>query len=188
MHHGQLLDLHAPVEGLPYALHFESILIYVGGLHAAPNQNDTAYYLLGVSPNWQKNHFVSSLQVNEGDTVYVNWGVDSLTQVSGAMRGDLDPQIGMYWAWQSGYISAKLEGRYVAANGLEKPFTFHLGGYQNPCCSARSRYLVGSNQTVTIEWNMDPWLSNYDLRAKDHLMQPGSAATQMFVDIIPASH
>ncbi|HMT71271.1 MAG TPA: hypothetical protein PKD16_13985, partial [Saprospiraceae bacterium] len=34
-------------------------------------------------------------------------GVDSLTNVSGAIAGDLDPTNGMYWTWQSGYINFK---------------------------------------------------------------------------------
>ena len=37
-------------------------------------------------------------------------GIDSVTNVSGVMGGDLDPSKGMYWAWQSGYINFKLEG------------------------------------------------------------------------------
>ncbi|MFN8393764.1 MAG: MbnP family protein, partial [Bacteroidia bacterium] len=37
-------------------------------------------------------------------------GIDSLTNVSGALGGDLDPTKGMYWAWQSGYINMKMEG------------------------------------------------------------------------------
>ncbi|MEY3499860.1 MAG: hypothetical protein RL308_1529, partial [Bacteroidota bacterium] len=38
-------------------------------------------------------------------------GVDSLTSVLGAMSGDLDPTKGMYWAWQSGFINMKIEGK-----------------------------------------------------------------------------
>lgn len=42
-----------------------------------------------------------------------NLGIDSLTNVSGAMGGDLDPTNGMYWTWQSGYINFKLEGKVI---------------------------------------------------------------------------
>ena len=42
--------------------------------------------------------------------VKFNLGIDSITNVSGAMGGDLDPTKGMYWTWQSGYINFKLEG------------------------------------------------------------------------------
>jgi hypothetical protein len=37
-------------------------------------------------------------------------GIDSLTNNQGALTDDLDPQNGMYWTWQSGYINFKLEG------------------------------------------------------------------------------
>ncbi len=60
-------------------------------------------------------------------------GIDSLTNVSGAMGGDLDPTKGMYWTWQSGYINFKLEGRSLQCPSRKNQFQFHIGGYQKPC-------------------------------------------------------
>jgi len=59
-------------------------------------------------------------------------GVDSLANVSGAMSGDLDPVKGMYWAWNSGYVNAKLTGRSGACKTLHSAFEFHIGGYLPP--------------------------------------------------------
>jgi hypothetical protein len=57
-----------------------------------------------------------------------NIGIDSVCSVSGALSGDLDPVKGMYWAWNSGYINAKLEGKLLSMNGKKKePFEFHIG-------------------------------------------------------------
>ena len=42
-------------------------------------------------------------------------GTDSLTNISGALEGDLDPIKGMYWAWNSGYINFKLEGNRIVS-------------------------------------------------------------------------
>lgn len=68
-----------------------------------------------------------------------NLGIDSITNVSGVLGGDLDPAKGMYWAWQSGYINMKIEGVCSKCEG--RKYRLHLGGY------------AGENatiQTVTI--------------------------------------
>lgn len=65
-------------------------------------------------------------------------GTDSLSNVSGANGGDLDPGLGMYWAWNSGYINVKLEGRSKACATLHHAFEFHIGGYMPPYPTARS--------------------------------------------------
>jgi hypothetical protein len=59
-------------------------------------------------------------------------GIDSLTSVSGALGGDLDPTTGMYWAWQSGYVNFKLEGTTPQCPARNHRFHYHLGGYKSP--------------------------------------------------------
>jgi hypothetical protein len=59
-------------------------------------------------------------------------GIDSLTSVSGAMGGDLDPTTGMYWAWQSGYVNFKMEGTTPRCPARNHRFQYHLGGYNAP--------------------------------------------------------
>jgi hypothetical protein len=48
----------------------------------------------------------------EFDAIQFNLGLDSLTNVSGALGGDLDPTKGMYWTWQNGYVNFKLQGSF----------------------------------------------------------------------------
>jgi hypothetical protein len=84
-----------------------------------------------------------TLKINEIPTSYYNGinfliGVDSLTNISGALDGDLDPIKGMYWAWNTGYISAKLEGTFKNKNSSKNKFEFHIGGYQQPYTSSRA--------------------------------------------------
>jgi hypothetical protein len=38
-------------------------------------------------------------------------GIDSLTSTAGIQKGVIDPINGMYWAWQSGYVNFKIEGK-----------------------------------------------------------------------------
>jgi hypothetical protein len=65
-------------------------------------------------------------------TLRFNIGIDSLTNVSGALNGDLDPQRGMYWAWQSGYINLKIEGKSPQSKNRKNVFQYHIGGYLPP--------------------------------------------------------
>jgi hypothetical protein len=65
-------------------------------------------------------------------TLRFDIGIDSLTNVSGALSGDLDPQRGMYWAWQSGYVNMKIEGRSPQCKSRKNVFQYHIGGYLPP--------------------------------------------------------
>ena len=94
-------------------------------------------------------------------------GIDSLTNVSGALDGDLDPIKGMFWAWNTGYISAKMEGNFKNGNISKNKFEFHIGGYQKPYESSRKIILnfpdikVVANETLEIECyvNLAEWFN-----------------------------
>jgi hypothetical protein len=73
-----------------------------------------------------------SVPVSSYSEVRFSLGIDSLTNVSGAYGGDLDPTKGMYWTWNSGYINVKLEGFSPNSQGRNGSFAFHLGGYMPP--------------------------------------------------------
>jgi len=59
-------------------------------------------------------------------------GVDSLDQVGGAQTGALDPARGMYWTWNSGFQSFKIEGYSPASNQPAHIIAYHIGGYRHP--------------------------------------------------------
>jgi hypothetical protein len=68
-------------------------------------------------------------------------GVDSARNVSGVQEGALDPALGMFWTWVSGYIQAKMEGIVFDAPSSTKEFIHHVGGFSG-------RY--NAVQTVTL--------------------------------------
>lgn len=111
------------------------------------------------------------------DAVQFQLGIDSLTSVSGAMGGDLDPTKGMYWTWNSGYINLKLEGHNPKSTGRNGAFEFHLGGYLPPYATARTIVLDGCGASVQhITIRLDQFLGAVDLQAQNHVMSPGQAA------------
>jgi hypothetical protein len=104
-------------------------------------------------------------------------GIDSLTNVSGAMGGDLDPTKGMYWTWQSGYVNFKLEGKSNLCQSRKHEFQFHLGGYAHPYNILQSISLLTSNrQNVNIELDLKTFISNVDLANKPSVMSPNKEA------------
>lgn len=106
-------------------------------------------------------------------------GIDSLTNVSGAIGGDLDPLKGMYWAWQSGYINVKLEGRSKLCNTRNHEFQFHLGGYLPPYYALQSISLniplahqSAQNQQEIVLLDITNLLNEIDLSQQNAIMSP----------------
>lgn len=116
-------------------------------------------------------------------------GVDSIANTSGANGGALDPVNGMYWAWNSGYIMAKLEGRSNACKTLHHAFEFHIGGYLPPYNAARTvilkipeHFQVGrpSMPGISLSADVAAWFGqNLDLSKTNSIMIPGKDACMM---------
>ncbi len=115
-------------------------------------------------------------------------GVDSIANTSGANGGDLDPAKGMYWAWNSGYVMAKLEGRSARCKTLHHAFEFHIGGYMPPYNAARAvrlklpaALIVQENAQATIHITADvaAWFEGVSLAKINSIMIPGKEACDM---------
>lgn len=109
-----------------------------------------------------------------------NAGIDSLTNVSGAMGGELDPVLGMYWTWQSGYINFKAEGRSSASTHPKKEFQLHLGGYEGLYNSLRQVTLsAGSQPDINVIFDLKQFLQAAELAKRSHIMSPGPEAVKL---------
>lgn len=116
------------------------------------------------------------------DHLNFNLGIDSLTNVGGAMGGVLDPSKGMYWAWHSGYINTKLEGNCNRCPSPEKEFQFHLGGYQSPFNVLQSLELsVKPSDSISLQIDLARFFNNTRLQERDHIMSPGEAASRLSI-------
>lgn len=83
------------------------------------DQGDSSSLILHLSSN------ISGIQ-----SIRFAVGVDSLANVSGVQTGDLDPMLGMFWTWNTGYINARLEGESDSAHAPAHRFTWDIGGYK----------------------------------------------------------
>lgn len=114
------------------------------------------------------------------DAIHFNVGIDSATNVAGALSGALDPLNGMYWTWQSGYINVKVEGRSTVCATRSNAFTFHLGGYLYPF-NALQHIVVGVQQknTINIIANLQKFISAINLANQNQIMSTGNQAVQL---------
>lgn len=107
-------------------------------------------------------------------------GIDSVTNVSGVMEGDLDPTRGMYWTWQSGYINLKLEGKSSLCSNPRKEFQIHLGGYQKPFLALQKVLLnTPTNPLIDITFDLGELMQSVDLVKAHHVMSPTHEAVRL---------
>ena len=124
--------------------------------------------------------------------VVFNIGVDSLTNNSGALKADLDPIKGMYWAWQSGYINIKIEGKSSSCHTKNNQFQFHIGGYLKPNYAMRKiEILIPKNchhehvdgqflkKEIDIAIDLDKFFSEIHLKEINSVMIPGKEAMKI---------
>lgn len=132
--------------------------------------------------------FIKDIPPGVYDSLQFTVGVDSIANTSGANEGDLDPAKGMYWAWNSGYIMAKLEGRSRVCKTLHHAFEFHIGGYMPPNNTARTvrikipeYFATGrSLPNISIAADVAKWFSgNLDLAKVNSIVIPGKDACAM---------
>ncbi len=113
-----------------------------------------------------------------------NLGIDSTTNVVGVMGGDLDPMKGMYWAWQSGYINFKLEGKSPKCPARLNEYQFHLGGYLPPHQSMQLVQLDCKNQKkLVVMLELSTFFEEVDLAKKYRIMSPSMDAKELMTKV-----
>jgi len=177
LHHAERL-----ADGTPVSV--DRLRFYVShiALHSQDRTSfiDTACHLIDAEA---PSALEVSLTVPRGihvDSISFLLGIDSLTNVSGAFGGDLDPTKGMYWAWNSGYINWKLEGACAKCNTTKNAFEFHLGGYLPPFFNAqRIGFAVPSKGAIVINVDVAVFLEQAKLGERCAIMSPGKNAVEL---------
>lgn len=159
-------------------LQVEVLKFYISNIQLFKNgkmvlQENNSFHLVDANEIKSFQFSIDNKQNIVFDELKFNLGIDSATNVSGAMGGDLDPTKGMYWTWQSGYINFKLEGSSKLCKTRNNKFTFHLGGYQQPnyCLQTLSFPIKNSNE-ICLKLDVQQILNQIDLTKTNHLMSP----------------
>lgn len=107
-------------------------------------------------------------------------GVDSATNDKPTFKESLDPRKGMYWAWHSGYINFKLEGKSNVCPTPNNNFQFHLGGFlKNQLAAKRITLNTKHSTNIHINFNVDQFLDTIDLKTTNTIMTPSKQAVQL---------
>lgn len=120
-------------------------------------------------------------------------GVDSARNVSGAQTGALDPAKGMFWAWNTGYIMAKLEGTSPASSAPSNMFQYHIGGFTKAESVIQKKTLLfpfgenvdmkpGKTTEINVTADVYDWFNSpHDIRisANPAVMTAGALAQQI---------
>lgn len=166
------------------SIRFETIKYYISSIVLYDNDQPTfkeknSYHLIDfLNPGSTAITLPFSEEI---DKIQFNLGIDSITNTSGAMEGDLDPALGMYWTWQSGYINCKIEGTSNLSTAKKQEFQFHLGGYLTLFSSLQTIIIPVTNKadTVFIEFPLEAFFNDMDLSKENAVMIPGMQAKDM---------
>ncbi|PZX64619.1 MbnP family protein [Hydrotalea sandarakina] len=159
--------------------------IQVKDVHGKTIPVKNNYYLFSASDTATWN-IALPIQPQMLSAVSFTIGVDSIKNVSGIQTGALDPMLGMFWTWNTGYIFAKLEGNSTASPLPQQTFSYHVGGYKHNENAARTIYIpINSSHkvtTITIGANVLSWFNGVNaLSIKAHPLchSPGKLAMQI---------
>ena len=146
-----------------------------GSTYTEPN----SYHLIDAEDSTTFTLLLAQAPTKRVKTLTFCVGVDSAANAAGAQGGDLEPGRGMYWAWHSGYVNAKLEGRSPVCRNPRKEFEFHIGGFQKPYASLRRVTLAvpaNASGPLRVQADIGQWLGQLKLAETASVLVPGAAA------------
>jgi hypothetical protein len=149
-----------PSQTYPYlkdSISFQSLKFYIGHIQFFKGEVLVAsapetHYLLNFEESTSQ--LIGLANKKTFDRISFELGVDSATTVSGALSGALDPSLGMYWTWQSGYIHAKIEATLYSKEAQKTELILHLGGYKHPF-NTLQKLQLSLVQTDTLSIGID---------------------------------
>jgi hypothetical protein len=167
------------------SVQFEQLRFYISSVQFFHSREITysevnSYHLLDAS-NPSSLKFGIQMPVGTPyDQLRFKLGIDSMTNVSGALGGELDPTLGMYWTWHSGYINVKMEGSSSLCKTRRNEFSLHLGGYQYPNSALQEIVLsIPYQKEIHIRLDLQKFLAQVNLAEHNQIMSPGPTAVQI---------
>ena len=115
--------------------------------------------------------FFNNLNLSNYESVAFTLGLDSSKNVSGELENAYDPLLGMYWAWNTGYINLKIMGESSAVPTNSHEFEFHLGGYRSPFATAQTIQVDLNDQYIYFDVEK-LFSESINLTKNHHIMLP----------------
>lgn len=139
-----------------------------------------SFHLIDASKLASQKIEIKTPKLIQADEVVFYLGIDSATNVSGALGGDLDPTKGMYWTWQSGYINFKIEGKSALCKTRNNEFQFHLGGYTQPNnCLKTISLPIKDSKNINMQVDVKKIVEQFNLSQLNKIMSPSQEAVML---------
>ena len=119
--------------------------------------------------------FFNDLNLSNYESVAFTLGLDSSNNVSGELENAYDPLLGMYWAWNTGYVNLELAGKSNLILTKTHDFEFHLGGYRYPLATAQNIKVDLNDQYIYFDLEK-LFSESINLSKNHHIMLPGKDA------------
>lgn len=170
-------------------LTLETIRFYLSSFEINYNDNtnykeEKSYHLIDIEKPESLLFSLKNSSKAAIKSIKFNIGVDSLASVSGAMADDLDATNGMYWAWQSGFINMKIEGKSNSCKTRKNQFHFHVGGYLKPNYALRKVNFnfndnINNNNKIILQVDLAKLFDEIHLIETNSIMIPGKEAMKI---------
>jgi len=141
--------------------YYISNIIFNGPSNASFKETES-YHLVQANVMSSSEFTISGITPGKYSSVSFLIGVDSTRNVSGAQTGALDPALGMFWSWNTGYIFMKMEGQSPKSTAASNLLKFHIGGFTGANNAIRT-ITIPFNDTITIDNNAFHAHINVDL-------------------------
>ena len=161
------------------SIQFETVKFYISSVVLLSNEKEVwraqnSYYLIDVEKLETEEIRLKTDKSFDFDQIRFTIGIDSTTNVSGALGGDLDPTNGMYWTWDNGYINFKIEGKSKPRNTKSNRFEFHIGGYKKAFNAARNVTLsITGKSEIKVVLDLKEVFKNLDTTKPNLILSPG---------------
>jgi len=165
-------------------IEIEILKFYIGQIQFLNDEKAVGemsdYFLIDFEEPVSLSRYFELPENSDFNKIQFHLGVDSLTHEAGAIGGDLDPINGMYWAWNTGYINFKLEGKSPICESRGSSFQYHLGGYLPPHQTAQTVTLdVPKKSELILKLDLAAFLNQVDLKTEHTFMSPGAKAAEL---------
>lgn len=163
----ELTDGATKISSLPYLISdgnhhshaLSAVRFYIHGIRGLHNgkvvlDSGSEHFLFDSAVSSTLNISLKTPLANALDEISFVIGVDSSLQMNGAQSGVLDPMLGMYWTWQSGYIHWKLETAQAEDSNVPK-LTWHVGGYRAPFNTLRTCRFTELPDSTSYTFRLD---------------------------------
>lgn len=114
------------------------------------------YFLIDQSVPESLSKSIENIPAGDYNRISFIIGVDSLRNFAGAQTGDLAPEKGMFWTWNSGYIFVKMEGTSPLSTQTNNNLIFHIGGVSSTINTIKKASFTLDPQVLMVRKNTIP--------------------------------